>query len=70
MKKIKTQIKLSQEFNEQAPILKEIRQSDCMSQILFNLIFDRLINSVKKSLVGTEWNINKNIMLCKSLNID
>lgn len=43
-----TKIKTPHGFTEKIPVLTGIRQGDSMSPILFNLIMDKIINSVKE----------------------
>lgn len=60
----RTQIKTSQGLTEQGPILTGIRQGDCLSPFLFNLIMDRIINDVKKVCGGYRMGLRSIKILC------
>lgn len=60
----RTQIKTSQGLTEQGPILTGIRQGDCLSPFLFNLIMDRIIDDVKKVCGGYRMGLRSIKILC------
>ncbi|GJQ68993.1 hypothetical protein Trydic_g6171 [Trypoxylus dichotomus] len=60
----KAKIKTPQGFTEQVPVPTRIRQGNSISPVLFNLIMDKIINSVEEVAGGYRMGQQSIKMLC------